>query len=107
MAKVKDIWWRLPSKIRKPIVTIVGSLFILASALTGWLPGPGGIPLLVIGIAILASEFEWAARLRDRIYDILKDIGRWLDRHKAKGINIVMILFSLLTLLVVIYLNQA
>lgn len=107
MDNIKRIWWRLPAKIRKPIVTLVGALFILASILTGWLPGPGGIPLLIIGIAILASEFEWAARLRDRIFDILHDAGHWVRRHRAKGINIVVILFSLLALLLVIYLNQA
>ncbi|HIW31018.1 MAG TPA: PGPGW domain-containing protein, partial [Candidatus Luteococcus avicola] len=36
---------------------------MVAAALTGWLPGPGGIPLFLMGLAVWASEFEWAHRL--------------------------------------------
>lgn len=36
--------------------------FLVASALTGWLPGPGGIPLFLIGLSLLAVNHEWANR---------------------------------------------
>ena len=41
-------------------VGIVGGLLLILAPLTGWLPGPGGIPLFIAGLAVLASEFEWA-----------------------------------------------
>jgi uncharacterized protein (TIGR02611 family) len=50
-------------RIYRVVVAIVGLLLILLGAATGWLPGPGGIPLVLLGLAVLASEFEWAHRL--------------------------------------------
>lgn len=41
-----------------------GYLLIVAAALTGWLPGPGGIPLLVAGLGLLSINNAWAKRLR-------------------------------------------
>jgi uncharacterized protein (TIGR02611 family) len=67
----EDRWaWRRrirsdPHKYRiyRVLVAVVGTLLILLGAATGWLPGPGGIPLALLGLAVLASEFEWAHRL--------------------------------------------
>ncbi len=75
MDKAKNSWQRLPNKIRQPIVFVVGMIFVIASGLTGWLPGPGGIPLFLIGVAILSSEFEWAQRFRDWSLAALKRYG--------------------------------
>ncbi len=50
----------------KRIVTdVAGYLLLLAALLTGWLPGPGGIPLAVAGLGLLSINNEWAQRLRD------------------------------------------
>ena len=78
---------------------------MLAALLTGWLPGPRGIPLFLIGLSLLSINHKWARRyinlLRkyaDRISDILfvprfwmlYDLvaavlivtgGQWLIRH--------------------------
>ena len=40
----------------------LGILFILLALLTGWLPGPGGIPLFIIGLSMLAVNHAWARR---------------------------------------------
>lgn len=87
-------WWRnIPAAIRKPLVLVAGTLFIIAAGLTGWLPGPGGIPLFLIGIAILATEFVWAEQLRDYLFDILKRFGGWIKQHPViGGIGIVLML---------------
>lgn len=86
MKRVKH-WWQqqVPASVRKPVVLIVGSLFILLAAATGWLPGPGGIPLFLVGVAILATEFVWAERFRDRILDVIKAVGHWYRAHKVIG----------------------
>lgn len=42
-----------------------GYLLIVAGIATGWLPGPGGIPLILGGLGLLSIHNTWAARLRD------------------------------------------
>lgn len=37
-------------------------LFMVGALLTGWLPGPGGIPLFIIGLSLLAINHTWAER---------------------------------------------
>ena len=78
---LKEQWKRVPTKIRKPIVLTVGMLFVLAAGLTGWLPGPGGIPLFLIGVAILATEYAWAQRLKVFVLRIVSTVGTWLKQH--------------------------
>jgi hypothetical protein len=85
MKQIKHWWSRVPASIRKPVVLILGSLFIIAAALTGWLPGPGGIPLFLIGVAILATEFEKAERFRDWILKLIRHFGVWFRAHKLLG----------------------
>jgi hypothetical protein len=85
MESLKARWKNTHPTIRKPIVFIVGSLFVLAAIATGWLPGPGGIPLFLIGIAILATEFIWAERFRDKIIAWLAIAGQWLKAHRIFG----------------------
>ena len=84
MERLRAWWFRIPRAFRRPLVLIFGSLFILAAILTGWLPGPGGIPLFLIGIAILATEFERAKQFQDWILARLRRIGDWFKRRKHK-----------------------
>jgi uncharacterized protein (TIGR02611 family) len=85
MESLKKHWYNFPSSVRKPIVLVIGSLFIIAAGLTGWLPGPGGVPLFLIGIAILSTEFEWAKRLRDWMLQKIHMFGVWWRQHKIIG----------------------
>lgn len=41
-------------------VGIAGLFLMIAAILLGPLPGPGGIPLFLLGLAVWASEFGWA-----------------------------------------------
>ena len=91
MQRLKNNWKRTPSTIRKPLVFILGALFIIAAGLTGWLPGPGGIPLFLIGIAILATEFAWAKRVRDKVLGIVEKCGRLFRRYPVYGTIILMV----------------
>lgn len=50
-------------------IDAAGYLLIIAAGLTGWLPGPGGVPLLIAGLGLLSINNEWARRLRDYILD--------------------------------------
>lgn len=44
-------------------IDALGYLCILGSGLLGWLPGPGGIPLLLAGLGLLSINNDWAKRL--------------------------------------------
>jgi uncharacterized membrane protein YbaN (DUF454 family) len=66
---VKNNWQRLPHPFRWIIAASVGGTLVLLG-LTGLvLPVIPGIPLLIAGLAILATEFTWAEVLLNRTKD--------------------------------------
>jgi hypothetical protein len=50
---------------RIAIKSLVSAVLIGTGTVLLVLPGPG-IPLIVAGVALLATEFEWAAKLQSR-----------------------------------------
>lgn len=52
-----------------------GYLLVITGLAIGWLPGPGGIPLVVAGLGLLSINNPWAARLRKYV---IKHSGRLL-----------------------------
>ena len=52
-------WKRLPHPIRWIAVASVGSTLVVIGIVLLVLPGPG-IPMIIAGLAILATEFAWA-----------------------------------------------
>jgi len=76
---------RLPERIRKPIVLVSGMTLVLASGLFGWIPGPGGIPLFLAGVAILATEYDWAERFKQRILLLVNISSQWYAKHRVLG----------------------
>lgn len=102
MDQIRKQWKLVPEWIRKPVVLLLGLFFFIAAALTGWIPGPGGIPLFLIGIAILATEFKWAKKLQDIVLNVVYAVGRWYRRHSQLG----MVILTLVTIIgaIVLYL---
>lgn len=58
-------------------VGLVGVSMLIAAPLTGWLPGPGGIPLFLAGLAVLSTEFLWAKRFRKWLVRQLRTYLDW------------------------------
>ncbi len=58
---------RTKELIRRLGTDILGVLLIILSGLTGWLPGPGGIPLFLLGLSLLAVNHEWARRWQNLV----------------------------------------
>lgn len=83
--------------IKRISYDFVGVTLIILSALFGWLPGPGGIPLLIAGLAILSVHNKWA-------HNILVFVKKNADNFFAsvfpnnKKIRIAHSLFALLLL---------
>lgn len=58
-------WWKSNhGAIRKPAVFVFGLGLIMLAPLIGWVPGPGGIFVFLLGIAVLGSEFDWALAIK-------------------------------------------
>ncbi len=64
--KLGNVWRHLPHPFRWVIVATVGSTFVLLGIVFVFIPGPG-LPLIVLGVAILATEFAWAQVVYIRI----------------------------------------
>jgi uncharacterized protein (TIGR02611 family) len=71
--KLKHTWWKVPVTIRKPLVFILGTIVVIAGIAMLALPGPGWVTIF-LGFAILASEFTFAEKVRDKLVYILKRI---------------------------------
>jgi len=50
---------------KRVAVDAAGYALLVLAVLTGWLPGPGGIPLAIAGLGLLSIHNKWARRLRD------------------------------------------
>lgn len=65
---------------RKAVILIVGSFIVLIGiVIVGPLPGPGGIPIVLLGLTILATEFLWARRLLTRMKDQTRAMAQRAD----------------------------
>ncbi len=53
--------------LKRVLILIAGSVVILVGVALAPIPGPGGIPLIIAGLMILATEFLWAKRLVHRL----------------------------------------
>lgn len=81
----EDRWaWRRkirahPQKARvyRVLIAVLGLLLVLLGAVTGPLPGPGGIPLVLLGLAVWASEFAWAHRVMQWFKGQLHKLRGW------------------------------
>ncbi|PLS80962.1 hypothetical protein CYG49_03455 [Candidatus Saccharibacteria bacterium] len=91
MNKLKKTWKQVPAIIRKPFVLLVGVPMIIAAPLLGWLPGPGGIPLFLLGIAILSTEFPWAEKVRDKVMNLLKWFFRYIKEYPVSGTLLILL----------------
>lgn len=70
---------RLRRYLKVLVLDTLAGLCFLGVLLFGWLPGPGGIPLLLAGLALLAVNHDWAER--------------WLETVRLKGKSLKKILF--------------
>jgi uncharacterized protein (TIGR02611 family) len=75
MERFKQRWKRTPAPIRKPLVAIIGTLIIIAGLFMLVLPGPGWLTIFV-GLALLATEFALARKLKASTESHVKKVAR-------------------------------
>jgi uncharacterized protein (TIGR02611 family) len=81
------------ARIYRVLIAALGVLLVLLGAATGPLPGPGGIPLVLLGLAVWASEFEWAQRLMGWFKRLLHRFRGW---SRSKQVLAWLIFFACL-----------
>jgi uncharacterized protein (TIGR02611 family) len=79
------------------VVGIVGGAISLGGLALIPLPGPGWV-IVFIGLAVLATEFEWAARLEKFARDQVSSWTQWLGRQSLP----IRALIALITVIFVI-----
>lgn len=57
----------MKQKTKAIVIDILGFSLVIISPFLGWIPGPGGIPVLILGLSLLANNHEWAERILDRV----------------------------------------
>ena len=69
---------------RRVGIFIAGWIVVLVGLILVPLPGPGWV-VAFVGLSLLASEFAWAARLRDRAQHLLaKSVHRLQERRRMR-----------------------
>ncbi len=66
-------------------VFVIGVLLILLSPVVGALPGPGGIFVLALGLAMVLRTSRWARRRYVRFKRWQPKAGRWTDWGLRRG----------------------
>jgi len=80
MESIKKHWHKTPKSARKIIVFIAGVIVIIAGIFMLVLPGPGWATIF-LGLAILATEFERAEKIRDWVVVRFK---KFIDKTREK-----------------------
>lgn len=70
----------IASAVRKIVVTVVGTVVLLAGIVMLVTPGQGILTIL-LGLAILATEFYWAKRLLEHAK---RQAGETVNRFRKK-----------------------
>jgi uncharacterized protein (TIGR02611 family) len=74
----KKGWSKTPTKVRKPFVFVLGFTVVAVGIALIPLPGPGWA-IVFAGFAILATEFEFAERVRDKLIFFLKKLINYFE----------------------------
>jgi hypothetical protein len=88
----------MSKKLKRILIDIAGYGLILLGVTTGWLPGPGGIPLIVAGLGLLSINNKWAQELRDYV---LHNGGKLVQTLFPNN-PVVQILYDILVVLLLI-----
>jgi uncharacterized protein (TIGR02611 family) len=76
-------------KLPRPLVIGVGLFVTLLGAVLMPVPGPGGTPVFLAGLAILATEFHWARNILSRF----KEAHSRMDKRKRLALTFTLLAF--------------
>jgi len=89
--------------LKRILTDAAGYGLIILGIAFGWLPGPGGIPLVLAGLGLLSINNAWARRLRDlllrhggTLVKILFPPVRWVQVAYDLGVILLLTLVAVL-----------
>lgn len=94
----------MKNKTKAILIDILGFLCIIAAPFLGWLPGPGGIPLVILGLSLLANNHEWAERLMHRVREHANNASKKVTEANPAmqwAIDILSVIFIALAVILV------
>lgn len=68
--------------LKRILTDLAGIACIVAIPFVGPLPGPGGIPLLILGLSLLAKNNSWANRLLEYVKNSGDKLGKIIFPEK-------------------------
>ena len=87
--------------IKRWATIIVGGLILATGLLLMPLPGPGGTPVALLGLAILSLELPWAKRLLERMKQRLQLARAQSGARTFPGLRMLAAFGSLIVLWIV------
>ncbi|MDZ7786029.1 MAG: hypothetical protein U5L95_02800 [Candidatus Saccharibacteria bacterium] len=90
-------------RLRHIIFDLIGVTLIALSPTLGWLPGPGGIPLLLAGLGFLSINHNWAKKLVVYVKENGIKLGKFIF-HEHPAVQAAYDIFSVLFMGIGIYL---
>lgn len=76
---------RIKHYVQLVVFDTLALVAMIAALLTGWLPGPGGIPLFILGLSLLAINHEWAQRYIDLLRKYADKISDLIFIPRLRG----------------------
>jgi hypothetical protein len=71
----------IKDRTQRMVITVIGVLLVGGGIIITPLPGPWSFPIVIAGLAILASEYDWAKDARDWVRAKSKKVA---DKIKAR-----------------------
>jgi hypothetical protein len=68
----------MTDKIKRLLTDAAGYVLVFLGVALGWLPGPGGLPLILAGLGLLSINNAWAKRWREWLVANAGDAVKWL-----------------------------
>lgn len=94
----------MKQKTKAILIDILGFTCIIIAPFLGWLPGPGGIPLVILGLSLLANNHEWAERLMERVKEHTSNASKKVTEASPAvrwAIDILSVIFIALAVILV------
>lgn len=87
--------------IRRWCIILIGGVVVAVGLVLMPLPGPGGLPVTLIGLAILSSELPWAKLFLERIRQRAKAAVTWKRTDRLPNVRRLAVVSGLIALWIV------
>lgn len=74
----------IAAQARRIVVTVIGILLVAGGTAIIPLPGPWSFPVIIAGLAVLASEYDWAKDVRDWVRERYKAARHMIRSRRAR-----------------------